>query len=184
MLALLHDRLLVDAGAGIRAHELAQLVNVNARFVIGLQLLPALRHLAVLRDDDLIRRDGRDLAGLGRNQTARESRATLPSRPVPTSGASRNEQRHALALHVRTHQRAVRVVVLEERNQPGGHRDELLRRDVHVVDLRRLDFEEVAAVTDRHFLLSEMPLLVDRRVRLRDEEVLFAVAGEIIDLRR
>ena len=26
--------LLVDAGAGIRAHELAQLVNVNARFRI------------------------------------------------------------------------------------------------------------------------------------------------------
>ena len=59
-----------------------------------------------------------------------------------------DEQRHALALHVRAHERAVRVVVLEERNQTGSDRDELLRRDVHVVDLRRLDFEEVAAVAD------------------------------------
>ena len=55
-----------------------------------------------------------------------------------------DEQRHGLALHVRTHQRAVRVVVFEERNQAGGHRDELLRRDVHVIDVRRLDVDEVA----------------------------------------
>ena len=48
-----------------------------------------------------------------------------------------NEQRHALALHVRAHQRAVGVVVLKERNQAGGHRNELLRRNVHVVDLGR-----------------------------------------------
>src|SRR5207253_446731 len=39
------------------------------------------------------------------------------------------DQRHSLALHVRAHQRAVGVVVLEERNQAGGHGDEL-----HVVD--------------------------------------------------
>ena len=50
---------------------------------------------------------------------------------------ARIEQRHGLALHVRAHQRAVRVVVLEERNERGGDRDELLRRDVHVVDAIR-----------------------------------------------
>ena len=65
-----------------------------------------------------------------------------------------DEQRHALALHVRAHQRAVRVVVFEERNQAGRHGDELLRRDVHVVDLRGLDFEEVAAVTDGDLLAA------------------------------
>ena len=45
------------------------------------------------------------------------------------------EERHGLALHVRAHQGAVGVVVLEERDQGGGQRDELLRRDVDVVDL-------------------------------------------------
>ena len=93
-----------------------------------------------------------------------------------------HEQRHALALHVRTHQRAVGVVVLEERNQAGGHRNELLRRNVHVIDLRRLDVEEVAAVTDGNLLAGELAFVVDRRVRLRDDEILFAVGGEIIDL--
>ena len=44
-------------------------------------------------------------------------------------------QRHRLALHVGAHQRAVGVVVLEERDQSGRHRDQLLGRHVHEVDL-------------------------------------------------
>jgi hypothetical protein len=44
-------------------------------------------------------------------------------------------QRHRLALHVRAHQRAVGVVVLQERDQRRGNRNELLGRDVHHVDV-------------------------------------------------
>ena len=55
-----------------------------------------------------------------------------------------HEQRHGLALHVRAHQRAVRVVVFQERNQAGGHGDELLRRHVHVIHARGFDVDEVA----------------------------------------
>ena len=43
-------------------------------------------------------------------------------------------QRHRLTLHVRAHQRAVGVVVLEERHQRGRHHH-LVRRDVHQLDL-------------------------------------------------
>ena len=46
-----------------------------------------------------------------------------------------DQQRHRLALHVRAHQRAVGVVVLEERDQAGRDADHLLGRDVHVLDL-------------------------------------------------
>ena len=81
-----------------------------------------------------------------------------------------DEERHALALHVRTHQRAVRIVVLKERDEAGGHGDELLRRDVHVVDLRRLDFEEVAAITHGYLVIQEFAFLVDRRIRLGDDD--------------
>ena len=55
------------------------------------------------------------------------------------------QQRHRLALHVRAHQRAVGVVVLEERDERRGHRHQLLRADVHVVDAVALDGDEVAA---------------------------------------
>ena len=40
----------------------------------------------------------------------------------------RLEERHGLALHVRAHQGAVGVVVLEERDERGRHRDDLLGR--------------------------------------------------------
>ena len=49
----------------------------------------------------------------------------------------RDHQRHGLPLHVRAHQRAVRVVVLEERDQRRRDRDDLRRRDVHVLDVLR-----------------------------------------------
>ena len=67
--------------------------------------------------------------------TAPEScAATAPCR-CRRSGLSALEQRHGLALHVRSHQSAVRVIVLEERNQAGRDRDELLRTDVEILDL-------------------------------------------------
>ena len=59
-------------------------------------------------------------------------------------------QRHGLALHVRAHQRAVGVVVLEERNERRGDRDELLGRHVHRVDALARDEHDVAGVTAEH----------------------------------
>ena len=53
----------------------------------------------------------------------------------------RTEQRHGLTLHVRAHQGAVGVVVLEERNQRRCDRDDLLGRNVHELDLVRRLFD-------------------------------------------
>jgi hypothetical protein len=55
--------------------------------------------------------------------------------PVPDERGVGLEQRHRLALHVRAHERAVRVVVLEERDQRRRDRDELLRAHVDQADL-------------------------------------------------
>src|SRR5207248_644268 len=84
--------------------------------------------------------------------------------------------------HVRAHERAVRVVMFEERNEARRHGDELLWRDIHVMDFRRFHFQKVAAITDRDLLLGKMSLRVHGRVRLRDEEILLTIAGQIIDL--
>ena len=92
--------------------------------------------------------------------TAPESRGDLLLESRADERRARIEERHRLALHVRAHQRAVRVVVLEERNERGGDRDELLGRHVHVVDaiLRR----------ERHVaLLAAEHELVDERCRRR-----------------
>ena len=169
VLAFLDDRLLVDAGAGVRAHELAQLVDVDAVLRVVLELLLAVRHFAVLRDDDLVGGDAGDFAGAFRDDDRLGIARDLAFHAGADERRLGDEQRHALALHVRAHQRAVRVIVLEERDQAGGHGDELLRRDVHVVDLRRLDFEEVAAITHGNFVREELAFLVDLHVRLRHE---------------
>ena len=57
------------------------------------------------------------------------------------------DEGHGLALHVGTHQGAVGVVVLEERNQAGGDGDKLLGRDVDVVDFIAMLEDEVAGLT-------------------------------------
>ena len=63
------------------------------------------------------------------------------------------QQRDRLALHVRAHQGAVGVVVLEERDQRGRHRHDLLRRDVHVVDLVGRDVVDLAALAPHEDLV-------------------------------
>ena len=93
------------------------------------------------------------------------------------------EQRHGLALHVRAHQGAVGVVVLEERDHRGRDRHHLARRDVHVVDVVRLDQVDLAALlADEHLGVDEVALRVDRRVGLRDDVPVLLVGGQVVDL--
>ena len=56
--------------------------------------------------------------------------------PVPTR-ACRPAGRHRLALHVGAHQAPVGVIVLQEGNQGRSHRNYLLGRHVHVIDIFR-----------------------------------------------
>ena len=77
-------------------------------------------------------------------------------------------QRHRLALHVRAHQRAVGVVVLEERDERRGDRDELVRRHVHELDLPAGHDEVVAGVAADHEVFDQRALASSRRVRLGD----------------
>ena len=91
-------------------------------------------------------------------------------------------QRHRLPLHVRAHQRAVGVVVLEERDQGRGDRDELLRRDVHQVDALGTDDDHVAGATADHQLLGELLVRVHLRVGLGDVVLRLLHRGEVRDL--
>ena len=127
VVALADQNFLVDAGRGVRAHELADLVHPDALFRFVLNLLLRFRQLAVLGDDDVTAGDGSDLAGLFRHH---DGAGIARDAVFETGGHKRrfgDEQRHGLALHVRTHQRAVRVVVFQERNQRRRHRHQLLR---------------------------------------------------------
>ena len=117
--AHLHQRALVDAGVLVRALELAQLVDVD----------PGIARCQVVGDThhDAHRVDLVDHAGALRGMR----RARIARHDLLDAGADERrlgaEQRHGLALHVRAHQCAVRVIVFEERDQRGGDGHELLQ---------------------------------------------------------
>ena len=141
-----HDRLLVDQRALVGAHELDQVVGVDVALA-GVDL-------------DVVGVDVGDLAAaLGDDHVA-----GVHGGPVLHAGADVRrlgvEQRHGLALHVGAHEGAVGVVVLEERDEGRGHRDELGRADVHVVDVGRRHLDDVGAGT-----------------RAREDQVVLELAG-------
>ena len=82
------------------------------------------------------------------------------------------DQRHRLALHVGTHERAVGVIVLEEGNQRRRHRHHLARRDIDEVDLLAIDDQELAAGSGDDLVVDQVALVVDLGVGLGDVEVL------------
>ena len=98
-------------------------------------------------------------------------------------GRARPQQRHGLALHVRSHQRAVRVVVLEERDERRGHRDELLRRDVHVLHVGGRRQDEVARLPRVHAVAPDAALLVELHVGLRDDVLVLLPRRQVEGIR-
>ncbi len=94
------------------------------------------------------------------------------------------QRRNSLTLHVRAHQGAVRVVVLEERNQRRRDRNDLLRRNVHVLNLVRRRQHELVQVTARHEVVRELSGIVQCCVCLRDDVLALFDRGEIVDLFR
>ena len=178
LLALLDDGPLVEAGAGVRAHELAQLVVIDAVLRVMLRVAG---NLAVLRHDDAFGIDGGDNAGLLRDHDGLGVGGEAALEAGAHEGRLGLEQRHALALHVRAHERAVGVVMLEEGDETGGDGDDLLGRDVHQVDLVRSDFEEVAGIAGGD-LADEIALVIDLGVGLGDGFAFLLVGGEVNDL--
>ncbi len=100
--------------------------------------------------------------------------------PVPTSGS---QERHRLALHVRAHQCAVGVIVLKERNHRGGHRPQLARRHVHVVDLVGLhEFDFATLATNQNAIFGHRAVVLQWRICLCDDKSVFLISGEVVDL--
>ncbi len=172
LVTLPDQRLLVDAGALVRALEL---VEPHRVLLVGVLLL----------DDDVIAGDLDHFSGHGREDHV----ARVAGGPGLDAGADQRgiglEQRHRLALHVRAHQGPVGVVVLEEGDQGGRNRDDLLRRDIHVVDFLRRDRVDLAPApgpANQDPGIAEGAVLLDRGVGLGDDVALLFDGGEVVDL--
>ena len=84
-----------------------------------------------------------------------------------------------MTLHVRSHQSAVRIVVFEERNHRRGDGDDLLRRNVHVVDAITRHENRLLIVTCRDALVDKPAVFVERFVRLRDDDLVLLVCRQV-----
>ena len=129
----------------------------------------------------MMRRESTESTTPARRQTtaAPESLTVMCSMPVPDERGLGAQQRHRLALHVGAHQRAVGVVVLEERDERGGHRHELLRRDVDVVDLLALGEDEVPGLAGRDAVVDDRAVLVQLDVGLGDRVLVLFPGREV-----
>ena len=169
-----HHRPLVDAGALVGALILDQIVDIDAGIAPVAGLLVGAHH-------DALGVDAFDHAvALGDHSDAR----VAPHRHFEAGADQRRvglQQRHRLALHVGSHQRAVCVVILQERDQRGGHRDQLVGRHVHVLHVFGASGGELAADSRGNQLVGEAAALVETRVGLRDDLVFLIERRQIHD---
>src|SRR5699024_8310531 len=90
-----------------------------------------------------------------------------------------DHQRHGLTLHVGAHQSTVTVVVLQEGNHGGSHRNHHPGRNVHEVHLFGVDFQNLIPAEGRNALTLEVAALVQRLVGLSDHVLVLDVGGHI-----
>ena len=103
----------------------------------------------------------------------------------PDQRGMRANQRHGLALHVGTHQRAIGVVVFQERNQSGGDTHELFGRNVHQGRFVRRNVHEFRAAARNHALDENLArLAVLRHFGVRDRVFVFFVGAQEDDFVR
>ncbi len=167
------DRPLGQAGVLVGPQELGQGVEVGQDVVLA-------QALGVVHpDQDALGVDELDHTGaLGHDDVARAlGRQMLHAGADP--GRFGRQERHGLTLHVRAHQGAVGVVVLQEGDQGRGQRDQLLGRDVDVVDLLGGQELEVAGLAGRDQVAGKAALLVDRGVGLGDVVLLVLPGGQV-----
>ena len=182
LVALLDDRSLVEARAGVAAAVLLEVVSPDALCGIVLKAVLARRKLAVVRDDDEV---GRNVGDRTVGESGDDDARVLGAGALETRTDERTlgtHERHALTHHVRAHERTVGVVVLEERNETGGDRDDLHRGDVHILDLACGLIAEFGLEAAGYALFGERAVGIERRVGLGDYELLFGIRGKILDL--
>ena len=172
--ALVDDRALGETGVLVGPEEFRQDVEVGPDFVIlGLVRLVDL-------DEDPFGVDESDLPGpLADDDVARAlGHEVLHARPDERGDGP--QERHGLPLHVRAHQGAVGVVVLQEGNERRRQGHQLLGRNVDIIDLFPGQRLEVAGLPGRDQLVEEVAVLIHPGVGLGDDVRFLLPRGQVV----
>ena len=164
---------MVVVGSLVRTLELAELVTLVSA--------------TVLRNNDVVTRHLFDNTG---SAFSDHDDVTGVNRGVRLHTGSddrgfRTEERHRLTLHVGAHERAVCVVVLEERNERRCNRHHLARGNVHVVDAFARNGVDLSTLDSNEYaLFDQLAVGVDRCTGLRDNVLVLVAGGQVVDLVR
>src|ERR1035437_3857973 len=176
--ALAHadNRLLIDTGVLVAPLELRQLIDVRTHLARKLAFMRRAFHA---NDDAFAIHRIHDAGALIEHHRAGIARrdGLHAGTHIGSVGA---QQRHSLALHVGTHQRAVGVVVFQERNQAGTRRAELLGADVDFLDFVPALEHEVAGLPGVGKIGNDAALLVQFHVGLGDGPLVLFPRREVL----
>ena len=120
-------------------------------------------------------------AARGGNHGTRVNRRH-PLNASTDKGFFRTQHGHGLTLHVRTHQRAVRIIMLQERHQGGGNGHDLRWRHVHVLNALGTNQNGLAFFAGRHQVTRQLIVFVQCRIGLGNHILAFFDGGQIVDL--
>ena len=94
------------------------------------------------------------------------------------------QQRYCLALHVRTHEGTVGIVVFQEGDHGCTDGNDFLRRYVHEVDAVSPEFTGIFTVTAGNAFVDEMAIFGQRFVGLGDDVLFFFISRDVVDIFR
>ena len=178
----LHHGALVHTGSVVGTHELEEVVDIDPLLRIRLHPFAVFRGFSVFCDNDLPSGDRGHFAGTFTQNHGVGITGYLGFHACSDNRSFGNQQGDALPLHVRTHQGPVRVVVFQEWNQGSRDRNQLLRGNVHVVNLVRFNFQELSTISHRNSRGGEFSMAIHSGVRLGNDEVFLLICGEEIEL--
>ena len=164
-IAFIYDWNLIDTGPLIGAQIFLKFVTVK---------------LAIIRTDiNPIRRNIFDFS-----RTMRQNHnAGIASRFVFHSRTDERrlsfQQRHSLPLHIRSHEGAVCVVIFKERDHRRCDRNDLFRRNVHIVYAIAPCQDCFFMMARRYTFILEPIVFIQRLVCLRDGNIVFLICRQI-----
>ncbi|CAB4650096.1 unannotated protein [freshwater metagenome] len=160
---------MVEVCALVRAVKLTQVIGLGATLVL-------LDHCVVSRDL------GHNTGGLSNNHVT----GVNGGEGLHTGSNQRGlraQERNSLTLHVGTHECAVSIVVLEERNQRGRNRNHLAGGHIDIVDRFRGDQLDLSTLlTNENFVFGEGAISIQRSSSLGDDELVFVACSQVVNV--
>ena len=167
-LTLEHDRSLVVAVALVASHKFGQMVIILGSVII--------------LDGDICRCGTKYCTCFSCNNAYTGVNSCLGLHTCTNNRSLCCKKRNGLTLHVGSHQRTVRIIVLQERDQGCSNGEYHSWRYIHVIEHVLLVLLCLLAVTTGNVLMNEVSLFIQWLIRLCYMVIIFLIRCHIYNL--